>query len=157
MPNPEGMSGDYGAMPQECKEDMVYTTAMFIASRPPPQFALRANQGNSYIDLQLFPDIMKYEGTSRFNYGLQIIEKYAALCPNKEIAISASIPLMITALMGGVYKDGIFGFGPTDKTARYNVSCLIPDSVPEFLSNIRKLNWRTPGYDLLAVILAQNC
>lgn len=156
MPNPEGMSGEYGAMPQECKEDMVYTTAMFCASRPPPKFALRANVGNSYIDLQLFPDIMKYEGTSRFIYGLTLIQKYAAMCPNEEVAVSAAIPLMVTALMGGVYKEDVFGFGPTDKTARQNVACLTPESVPEFLDNIRKLKWRTPGYDLLAIILAQN-
>jgi hypothetical protein len=58
--------------------------------------------------------------------------------------------------MGGVYKKGVFGFSPTDKNAKENVSCLTEESVPVFLSNIEKLDYFTPGYDLLAIILAQN-
>jgi hypothetical protein len=163
LPHPSRIEGEYGTMPAECFDDIVYTTAMFFSSRPSPKlaFALRVNEGNSIVVSQLI-DVLAYQGTkpAEFAYGLELISKYATGCPTYQVAVSAAIPLMATALMGGVYKEGengiIFGFSPTDKTARVNVSCLTPDSARTFLSNIRKLEKFTPGYDLLAVILGKS-
>ena len=164
LPHPSRIEGAYGQMPVACFDDLVYTTGMFFASRPSPNkldgtvnpFALRVNQGNSIVVSQLI-DVLAYQ-TSRsqeFAYGLELISKYAAQCSTYEVAVSAAIPLMATALMGGVYKDGMFGFSPTDKTARVNVACLTPDSARTFISNIRTLEKFTPGYDLLAVLLGK--
>jgi len=160
LPHPSRIQGEYGSMPAECFEDIVCTTAMFFASRPSPKLgiALRINDGNSIVVSQLI-DVLAYQSNPAFAYGLELISKYATGCPYN-IAMSAAIPLMATALMGGVYKESegntIFGFSPTDKTARANVSCLTSDSAQIFLSNIRNLEKFTPGYDLLAVILAKN-
>jgi len=164
LPHPSRIMGDYGQMPVECFDDIVFTTGMFFASRPSPKkpdgtvnpFALRVNQGNSVVVSQLI-DVLSYR-TSRpreFAYGLELISKYATQCSSYDVAVSAAIPLMATALMDGVYKDGIFGFSPTDKTARINIACLTPDSVQVFISNIRTLEKFTPGYDLLAVLMAK--
>jgi hypothetical protein len=163
LPHPSRIEGEYGSMPPECFDDIICTTAMFFASRASPKlgFALRVNQGNSIVVSQLI-DVLAYQETKplEFAYGLELISKYATECPTRQIAVSAAIPLMATALMGGVYKVGengvIFGFNPTDKTARANVSCLTPDSARTFLSNIRELEKFTPGYDLLAVILGKS-
>lgn len=163
LPHPSRIEGEYGSMPAECFDDIMYTTAMFFASRPSPKlgFALRVNQGNSIVVSQLI-DVLAYQTTmpDAFAYGLELISKYTTECPTYAIASSAAIPLMATALMGGVYKENengiMFGFSPTDKTARVNVSCLTPDSARTFLSNIRKLEKFTPGYDLLAVILGKS-
>lgn len=164
LPHPSRIEGAYGQMPAACFDDLVYTTGMFFASRPSPKkadgevnpFALRVNQGNSVVVSQLI-DVLAYQTSKprEFAYGLELISKYATECSTYEIAASAAIPLMATALMGGVYKDGIFGFSPTDKTARVNVSCLTPDSARVFISNIRTLEKFTPGYDLLAVLMAK--
>ena len=158
LPHPSQISGPYGSMPVECFEEMVHTTAMFFASRPspkaPPKIVLRVNVGNSIIVSQHM-NVLLYQGTPEFAYGLEMIQKYAAECSTYEIASSAAIPLMATALMGGVYKEGMFGFDPKDKKAKENVSCLTPESAQVFTSNIRKLDKFTPGYDLLAIILAQ--
>jgi hypothetical protein len=154
-------------MPAECFDDIVFTTGMFFASRPSPKkpdgsvnpFALRVNQGNSVVVSQLI-DVLSYQTTRprEFAYGLELISKYAE-CSTYEVAVSAAIPLMATALMGGMYKQDengtVFGFSPTDKTARVNVACLTPDSARVFISNIRTLEKFTPGYDLLAVILGK--
>ena len=163
LPHPSRIEGEYGSMPAECFDDIMYTTAMFFGSRPSPKlgFAFRVNQGNSIVVSQLI-DVLAYQTTRpvAFAYGLELISKYATECPTHEIAVSAAIPLMATALMGGVYKESengiMFGFSPTDKTARVNVSCLTPDSARTFLSNICKLEKFTPGYDLLAVILGKS-
>lgn len=158
LPHPSQIGGSYGSMPPECFDDIVYTTGMFFASRPspkaPPKIVLRVNVGNSVIVSQHM-NVLLYQGTPEFAYGLEMIQKYAAECPTHEIAVSAAIPLMATALMGGVYKEGMFGFDPRDKKAKENVSCLTPESAQVFTSNIRKLDKFTPGYDLLAIILAQ--
>lgn len=161
LPHPSRIEGEYGSMPSECFDDIMYTTAMFFASRASPKlgFALRVNQGNSIVVSQLI-DVLDHQEKPAFAYGLELISKYATECPTHQIAVSAAIPLMATALMGGVYKESengiMFGFSPTDKTARVNVSCLTPDSARTFLSNIRELEKFTPGYDLLAVILGKS-
>ena len=146
LPHPLKISGPYGTMPRECFDDILYTMAMFFVSRPPPKFALRVNQGNSIVVAQHI-DVMSYEHTkpNEFAYGLELIQKYAAMCPTREISVSAAIPLMATALLGGVYKEGVFGFDPKDKTAKYHVSCLTPDSARVFISNISNLEKFTPG------------
>lgn len=157
LPHPLQINGPYGSMPKECFEEMVHTAAMFFASRAstkaPPKIVLRVNEGNSIIVSQHI-DVMQPNHPS-FAYGLELIQKYAVGCPTYEIAASAAIPLMATALMGGIYKEDVFGFDPKDKMAKENVSCLTPESAQVFLSNIRKLEKFTPGYDLLAIILAQ--
>jgi len=168
LPHPSRVEGAYGQMPAACFDDIVYTTCMFFASRPPPKkpdgtinpFAIRVNEGNSIVVSQLI-DVLAYQTSKprEFAYGLELISKYATECSTYEIATSAAIPLMATALMGGVYKEDekgiVFGFSPTDKTARVNVACLTPDSVRVFISNIRTLEKFTPGYDLLAVLMAK--
>jgi hypothetical protein len=157
LPHPSRVSGPYASMPQECFEEIVHTTGMFFASRAspklPPKLVLRINEGNSIVVSQHI-DVMAFQGTPAFAYGLELIIKYAAICPTYEIAASAAIPLMATALMGGVYKEGVFGFDPKDKHAKQTVACLTPDSAQVFISNIRTLEKFTPGYDLLAIILA---
>lgn len=157
LPHPSQIQGAYGEMPSACFDDIVFTTCMFFSSRPSPNspVALRVNEGNSIVVSQII-DVMSYQITrpTEFEYGLKIIDNYAAQSPTYQIAVSAAIPLMATALMGGVYNCGMFGFSPTDKTARVNVACLTPDSSSVFISNIRQLDKFTPGYDLLAVILS---
>jgi hypothetical protein len=161
LPHPSRIIGPYASMPEECFDDIIHTTAMFIASRAspahlPPKIVLRINEGNSIIVSQLV-DIMTLRHTKplEFAYGLELISKYASISPTYEIAASAAIPLMATALMGGVYKEGMFGFNPTDKHAKQNVACLTPDSAQVLLANIRNFEKFTPGYDLLAIILAK--
>ena len=169
LPHPSRIEGAYGQMPDACFDDIVFTTGMFFASRPPPKkadgtvnpFAFRVNQGNSIVVSQLI-DVLSYQTTKprEFAYGLELISKYATECSTYEVAVSAAIPLMATALMGGIYKEDekgtIFGFSPTDKTARVNVACLTPDSARVFISNIRTLEKFTPGYDLVAVLLGKS-
>lgn len=160
LPNPSNSAkmSTYSEMPESCLDDIVNTTAMFVVSRPPAKFALRVNEGNSIVDYQLFPNIMEHEGTYEFAYGLSLIQDYAKTCeglPNAEVvATSAAIPLMITALMGGIYKKGVFGFSPTDKTAKKEIGCLTPESALVLVKYIKtKFQYFTPGYDLIAVIL----
>lgn len=159
LPHPKLVGGDYHDMPEKSFHNMVLSAAMFISSRPPAQFAFRVNVGNSIVVYQLFPNIMDYVGTPEFEYGLRLIEDYGETCKSdggmmEEVAVSAAIPLMVTALLGGVYKPGMFGFSPTDKTAKEHVACLTEESVPVFLENIARFTKFTPGYDLLAVIKA---
>ena len=162
MPHPSRITGPYASMPEECFDEIVNTTGMFFASRAcpkrlPPKLVIRINEGNSIVVSQHI-DVMAYQGTPAFTYGLELINKYAAICSTDEMASSAAIPLMATALMGGVYKEGengtIFGFDPKDKTAKQTMACLTPDSARDFISKIRDLEKFTPGYDLLAIVLA---
>jgi hypothetical protein len=119
LPHPSRIEGEYGQMPAECFDDIVYTTGMFFASRPSPKkpdgsvnpFTLRVNQGNSIVVSQLI-DVLSYQTTKpqEFAYGLELISKYATQCSTYEIAVSAAIPLMATALMGGIYKRFVVCF-----------------------------------------------
>jgi hypothetical protein len=157
LPHPSRVSGPYSSMPQECFDEIVHTTGMFFASRAspklPPKLVIRINEGNSIIVSQHI-DVMAYQETPEFSYGLELINKYTAISPTYAIAESAAIPLMATALMGGIYKEGVFGFDPKDKHAKQTMSCLTPDSAQVFISKIRTLEKFSPGYDLLAIILA---
>lgn len=154
LPHPSRVLGEYRNMPSECLDEMIITLAMFFSSRPPAKFAKRVNEGNSVVVSQHI-NVMEYKDTPAFSYGLELISKYAITCPTRDIAVSAAIPLMATALKGGVYKEGVFGFDPRDKQAKMNVSCLTPESAPIFISNLRKSAEFSPGYDLLAIILAK--
>ena len=136
--------------------EMVKTTAMFISSRPPPQFGLRVNEGNSIIDIQLCSTFDPK--SEQYQEGLKKVGEYMELAKSKglgpEYYESAAIPIMITYTMGGVYKDGMFGFALTDKVAKETVGCLTPESVDVLIPNIEKLEYFTPGYDPLAYIEA---
>lgn len=135
---------------------MIKTAAMFITSRPPAQVGLRANEGNSIIDIQMYN---VFDPTSkRYQQGLKKIEEYAELAKNKgltpEYYESAAIPIMITYCMGGVYKEGMFGFSPTDRQAKETIGCLTPESADLLIDSIKRLDYFTPGYDPLAYIEA---
>ena len=72
----------------------------------------------------------------------------------KEHYESAAIPIMITNCIGGEYKPGLFGFGPTDKQAKKTLGCLTPESaelVVEYIKNMDKL---TPAYDPIGYIMS---
>lgn len=132
------------------------TTAMFVISRPPPQYGLRANKGNSAVCIQLCPTINPSHPT--FQEGLRKIHEYreSALKLNltPEYYESAAIPLMLTCYKGGKYKEGIFGFSPTDREARETLACLTPESAELIMEFIKTLKSLTPAYDPLAYIEA---
>jgi hypothetical protein len=135
---------------------MIKTAAMFLASRPPPQFGLRVNEGNSIVDIQLYNSFDPL--SERYQQGLKKVEEYMELAKSKglgpEYYESAAIPIMITYCMGGVYKDGVFGFSPTDREAKETIGCLMAESVQVFIESIQQLDYFTPGYDPLAYIEA---
>jgi hypothetical protein len=135
---------------------MIKTTAMFIVSRPPPEYGLRVNQGNSIIDIQLY---RSFDSTSeRYQQGLKKVEEYMEKARSKglgpEYYECAAIPIMVTYCMGGVYKDGMFGFSPSDKKAKETIGCLTPESAEVLIESIKQLDYFTPGYDPLAYIEA---
>ena len=137
-------------------EVMIKTTAMFIVSRPPPEYGLRVNQGNSVIDIQLY---RSFDPTSeRYQQGLNKVEEYIEKAKSKglgpEYYECAAIPIMITYCMGGVYKDGMFGFSPSNRKAKETIGCLTPESAEVLIESIKQLNYFTPGYDPLAYIEA---
>jgi len=57
---------------------------------------------------------------------------------------------------GGRYKPGQFGWAPGDDTSKHEVSCLLPETVPIFRENIRRLKYMTPAYDVIAFIMMFN-
>ena len=139
---------------------MIKSTAMFLISRPPPEFGLRVNEGNSIIDIQLYSDF-KGASTEDYERGLAKFEEYIKLAQSKGLESKyyecAAIPIMITNCIGGVYKPGMFGFGPTDKHAKETLGCLTSESaytVTEYIKN--ELSNFTPAYDPLAFIEAFN-
>jgi hypothetical protein len=135
---------------------MIKTTAMFIASRPPPKFGLRINEANSIVDIQLYN---RFDPTSeRYQQGLKKVEEYMELAKSNGLAPeyyeSAAIPIMVTYCMGGVYKDGVFGFSPADRHDKETIGCLTPESAEILIESIKQLDYFTPGYDPLAYIEA---
>ena len=137
---------------------MVKSTAMFLISRPPPEYGLRVNEGNSIIDIQLYSNF-KSASSENYERGLAKFEQYIKLAQSKGLESkyyeSAAIPIMITNCIGGIYKDGVFGFGPTDKHAKETLGCLTPESaevVIDYITN--ELDEFTPAYDPLAFIEA---
>jgi hypothetical protein len=130
---------------------MLSSTGMFLVSRPPPQFGLRVNEGNSIIDIQLYPTFVKDENYKR---GLNKLNDYMVLAKSKNLDAqyyeSAAIPIMCANCMGGEYLPGVFGFGPTDKVAKQTLGCLTRESAPVVFAAIEQLEYFTPAYDPLA-------
>jgi hypothetical protein len=139
---------------------MIKSTAMFLISRPPPEYGLRVNEGNSIVDIQLYCNF-KHAPLHNYQRGLEKFQEYIKLAQSKGLESkyyeSAAIPIMITNCIGGVYKDGMFGFGPTDKHAKETLGCLTQESAKEVIDYItNELNEFTPAYDPLAFIEAFN-
>ena len=144
---------------------MIKSTAMFLVSRPPPAFALRVNEGNSIIDIQLCPDFNENKSTVDYERGLNKLNEYIELTnkiqkddeTKKQIYTAAAIPFMITNCMGGEYKSGQIGWAPTDKEGKETLGCLTPESAEKVLNYITNiLTEFTPAYDPLAFIEAFN-
>tara|TARA_Y100001935_G_scaffold239071_1_gene226232 strand:- start:51 stop:1595 length:1545 start_codon:yes stop_codon:yes gene_type:complete len=131
FPNPRKMPGTpYGALAKQKAffDEAVGTTGMFICSRPPPKFGGRVNFGNSCVDYQLCRDLLQNASENAgFEEGIKNIEAYCRYSKNesqggdptflaaygraedveeKPPAVLAAIPLMCTALLGGVRKKG---------------------------------------------------
>ena len=138
---------------------MIKSTAMFLISRPPPEYGLRVNEGNSIIDIQLYSEF-KTAKKEDYDRGLEKYDKYIKLTQSKGLERkyyeSAAIPIMITNCIGGVYKEGVFGFGPTDKHAKETLGCLTPESAEVVIEYIKSMDQFTPAYDPLAFIEAFN-
>jgi len=132
------------------------TAAMFIISRPPIEYGLRVNDGNSEVGIQLYSTFDKT--TTDYQMGLIKLQEYIDIGVEKKLEPkyyeSAAIPIMITHCMGGRYKPGVFGFSPTDKEAKENMSCLTPETSLQVLDYIKTLDELTPAYDPLAYIEA---
>jgi hypothetical protein len=141
----------------EIMNEMIQSTAMFIISRPPPEYGLRVNTGNSIIDIQFYNDF-KNANKEWYQRGLDKLDEYTKLSNSKGLTTehyeSAAIPIMITNCIGGEYKPGIFGFGPTDKHARKTLGCLTPESVELVINYIKTMDKLTPAYDPLGYIMA---
>ena len=136
FPNPKDsvfMKTEYGelATKPEFFNEAVATTGMFISSRPPPKFAGRVNFGNSILCLEMAEDVWKgglenIKTSPFYKNGLVNIENYCKWANSdfhKEggaynevegqedlsVEITAAIPLMTTALLGGMRKVGLDG------------------------------------------------
>jgi len=133
---------------------MLASTAMFVVSRPPPEYGLRVNEGNSIIDVQLYPTFVKDEHYQR---GVNKLNDYIVLAKSKNLAPqyyeSAAIPLMCANCMGAEYLPGAFGFGPTDKVAKQTLGCLTRESAQIVFDKIEKLEYFTPAYDPVAYMV----
>jgi hypothetical protein len=132
------------------------TTAMFLISRPPIEYGLRVNDGNSEVGIQLYSEFDKT--TTNYQLGLIKLQEYIDIGIEKKLEPkyyeSAAIPIMITHCIGGKYKEGVFGFSPADKNAKETMSCLTPESAVNVLEYIKTLDELTPAYDPLAYIEA---
>jgi hypothetical protein len=147
----------------------VKAAEMFICSRPPPNIGGRINWGNSIVDYQMAEKFLNIPNKESIKYknGLSFITKYckeytgliekkpSALYGSAEYSndippeISAAIPLMATALMGGVPVMG--GVSLMEGVP------LIEIQQPEvFKTNIEELEYFTPAYDVIAVIMGLN-
>ena len=157
IPNPlHYMNTPYSEMANEtCLTPLIDNVGMFMACRPVPNphFALRVNEGNSIVDYKyLKRDMLPHD----YMCGLSKLNEYMELTKSKglgdNIYESAAIPIMATHSFGGRYKPGEFGWAPGNETAKHEVSCLLPETVPIFKENIRRLKYMTPAYDVIAFI-----
>ena len=160
FPNPTKSKIDspfYELAKDEIMDEMVKSTAMFIISRPPPEYGLRVNTGNSIIDIQFYSDFTN-ANKEWYKRGLDKLEEYTKLSNSKELTVqhyeSAAIPIMITNCIGGEYKPGLFGFGPTDKQSKKTLGCLTPESAELVIQYIRNMDKLTPAYDPIGYIMA---
>jgi hypothetical protein len=158
IPNPlYMMDTPYSEMANEtCMSQLIDNVGMFLASRPEPNpyFALRVNEGNSIVDYKYLIQDMTPED---YTAGLSKLNEYMELTKNKglseNIYESAAIPIMATHAFGGRYRPGQFGWAPGNDVAKHEVSCLLPETVPIFKENIRRLKYLTPAYDVIAFIV----
>lgn len=160
FPNPTKSEIDspfYELVKDEIMDEMIKSTAMFIISRPPPEYGLRVNTGNSIIDIQFYNDFTN-ANKEWYQRGLDKLEEYTKLSNNKGLTTehyeSAAIPIMITNCIGGEYKPGVFGFGPTDKQSKKMLGCLTPESAELVIQYIKNMDKLTPAYDPLGYIMA---
>jgi hypothetical protein len=156
FPNPKRVSPSspfYEMTHPKIYQYMLSSTAMFVVSRPPVEYGLRVNEGNSIIDIQLYDAFVKDEHYQR---GLNKLNDYMEIGKSKNLAPqyyeSAAIPLMCANCMGAEYLPGAFGFGPTDKVAKQTLGCLTRESAAIVFAKIEKLEYFTPAYDPLAYI-----
>ncbi len=156
FPNPRN-GGHPDMMTPQLINSLEKTTAMFIVSRPPMIAATeRVNESNSVIGLQLFSTFDKTD--KKYQLGLIKLQEYIDTAKSKGLSATyyekAAIPIMITYCMGGVYKEGVWGFSPADRDARETLSCLTLESSLKVIDYIRSLEYFTPAYDPLAYIEA---
>ena len=207
FPNPRTMGGTpYGALATQAAffDEAVGTTGMFLCSRPPPKFGGRVNFGNSCVDYQLCTDLLKNASThgEKFEEGIRNIEAYCSYSNHKSQegppttlasygpaegaeeqppAVLAAIPLMCTALLGGVRKKGgegrvwkhfgqlpehikppifggnggyFFGSAPDDRDSKMNHSWVNGGVKGPFGQAVKDLPFFTPAYDPLALLMA---
>jgi len=160
IPNPLFiMDTCYSEMAHDaCMDQLVDNSGMFLASRPNPDnpFAERVNVGNSIIDYKYLQ--MNLGTPDDYDAGLDKLREYMELAKSKgaspTVYESAAIPIMATHMFGGRYKAGQFGWAPNDTVGKHEVSCLLPETVPLFKENIKKLQYMTPAYDPIAFIMA---
>lgn len=207
FPNPRTMGGTpYGALATQAAffDEALGTTGMFLCSRPPPKFGGRVNFGNSCVDYQLCTDLLKNASThgEKFEEGIRNIEAYCSYSNHKSQegppttlasygpaegaeeqppAVLAAIPLMCTALLGGVRKKGgegrvwkhfgqlpehikprifggnggyFFGSAPDDRDSKMNHSWVNGGVKGPFGQAVKDLPFFTPAYDPLALLMA---
>uniref|UniRef100_A0A6C0JPU3 Uncharacterized protein n=1 Tax=viral metagenome TaxID=1070528 RepID=A0A6C0JPU3_9ZZZZ len=153
FPNPKKVGLTELCQPKvyKCMKEAI---AMFTVSRPPVEYGLRVNTGNSIVVAQVYTNYKKDE---TYVYGLSVLKQYMDLAISKNLSIehyeSAAIPIMAACNMGGVYIPGKFGYLPTDKLAKETIGCLTPESAKTFLDNIEELDEFTPAYDVLACLI----
>lgn len=158
FPNPKKVpttSPFYEMAAPKIMEYIKSATGMFVVSRPPVEYGLRVNEGNSIVDIQLFSDFKKNEDYYR---GLEKFNEYMKIAQTKNLAPvyyeSAIIPIMVTHCMGGEYLPGMFGFNPADKQAKLTLGCLTRESAAKIFAAIEEFDYVTPAYDPLAYIEA---
>ena len=98
----------------------------------------------------------EHYGNKNYEVGLEKLGEYMELAKSngvdKSVYESAAIPIMTTHMFGGRYKPGQFGWGPGDAKAKHDAACLLPETVPLFKENIKKLKCMSPAYDVIAFI-----
>ena len=153
FPNPKKAGLSELAQPKvyKCMKEAI---GMFVASRPPAEYGLRVNTGNSIVVSQVYN---KYNKDDTYTYGLSVFKQYMDSAISKNLSVdhyeSAAIPIMAACNMGGIYKPGVFGFLPTDTLAKETIGCFTPESAQKFLDNIEELDEFTPAYDVLACLI----
>lgn len=154
IPNPLLTKGLEEMANDTCMSQLVANTGMFLASRPPPRFGLRVNEGNSIINCQLLDHISYDED---YQAGLIKLQEYIDVAKSEnlqpETYESAAIPIVYTHLLGGRYKIGQFGWAPGNEEDKLSVSCLTRESVSIFQCNLKKLPYFTPAYDVVAFMM----
>lgn len=197
FPNPKSMSDTpYGKLADtpDFFDEAVATTGMFIASRPPPKFGGRVNFSNSVIDYQLCKNLLENPLENKnYQNGLENIAAYSKFSKTpfhtdsghygeegeeKSPDFLAAIPLMCTALMGGIRRKGtegkkwfdgkqidtmpdilagdggyFFGSEPTDRNSKMQMAWVEGGKDGKFGKNVETLSEFTPAYDPLAVLM----